>query len=133
MTGVQTCALPIFRQYLNNWIQEEINFYEKNLFLFSGAYPAGLHGRGKGGFKIETELPVTQIACFVRLFIDCGVFKKNNIREIISFLAEHIRSKKRENISAESFRLKYYNIEESTREEVQKVLFQMLEKSAHPL
>jgi hypothetical protein len=64
--------------------------------------------------------------------MDCGIFKKSNIREIISFLAEHIRSKKQENISAESFRLKYYNIEESTRESVRNLLFQMLEKSAHP-
>lgn len=120
------------RQYLNNWIQEEISFYEKSLLLFSGAYPAGIQEGKRGGFKIETELAVTQIACFVRLFMDCGIFKKSNIREIISFLAEHIRSKKQENISAESFRLKYYNIEESTRESVRNLLFQMLKKSTHP-
>ncbi len=121
------------RQYLNNWIQEEIQFNEKSLFLFSGSYPSPLLESKRSNFKIETELPVTQIACFLRLFMDCGIFKKTNVREIINFLSEHMRSKKRENISSESFRLKYYNIEESTREEVRKLLFQMLDKSAHPL
>ncbi len=121
------------RQFLSNWIQEEIQFYEKSLLLFSDSYPAPVFVRKQSNFKIETELPVTQIAYFIRLFMDCGIFKKTNVREIINFLSEHMRSKKRENISSESFRLKYYNIEESTREEVRKLLFQMLDKSAHPL
>ena len=120
------------RQFLSNWIQEEIQFYEKSLLLFSGSYPAPVFEGKESNFKIETELPVTQIACFVRLFMDCGIFRKTNIREVINFLADHMRSKKRENISAESFRLKYYNIEESTREEVRMLLLLMLEKSAHP-
>jgi hypothetical protein len=102
---------------------------KKSLLVFSNNYPAGIPGITGTGFKIETGLSVTQIACFVRLFMDCGVFKNTNVREILTFLAEHIRSKRQENISAESLRLKYYNIEESTRGEVRKVLSQMLEKN----
>lgn len=93
----------------------------------------GIPGITDTGFKIETGLSVTQIACFVQLFMDCGVFKNTNVRELITFLAEHIRFKRQENLSAESLRLKYYKIEESTRGEVRKVLSQMLDKSDHPL
>jgi hypothetical protein len=121
------------KHFLNNWLCEETRYYEKSLLIFSSNYPVGVPGIIDPGFKIETDLSVTQIACFVRLFMDCGVFKNTNVREILTFLAEHIRSKRQENISAESLRLKYYNIEESTRGEVRKVLSQMLDKSDRPL
>ncbi len=120
--------------FLCNFILEEVRFYEKNLFLFSGfEYPIGMHGFTNTGFKIETELSVSQIACLIRLFVECEVVKTKNIRELINFLAINTHSKKRENISAESLRLKYYNIEESTREEVRKVLFRLLKKSSIPM
>ncbi len=115
--------------FLGNWVQEEIRFYEKSLLLFSGfGYSTGIPGVTYTGYKIETELSVTQIACMVRLFTECGIIKNNNVRELLNFLAEHTRSKKRESISAESLRLKYYNIEESTRGEVRKIIFQFLKK-----
>lgn len=131
------CAFIDWHQPLSlilcNWIGEEILFYERGLLLYSGAYPAGIQNLVNAGYKIETELSVNQLACFVRLFTECEVLKNTNVRELLNFLAEHIRSKKRENISAESLRLKYYNIEESTREEVRKVLFRLLKKSSIPM
>jgi len=131
------CAFNDWHQsmslFLCNWIREEILFYEKGLLLFSGVYPGGMQSIANTGYKIETELSVNQLACFVRLFMECEIFKNTNIRELLNFLAEHTRSKKRENISAESLRLKYYNIEESTREEVRKVLFRLLKKSSIPM
>lgn len=131
------CAFNDWHQsmslFLSNWIREEILFYEKGLLLFSGVYPAGIQSVAHTGYKIETELSVNQLACFVRLFTECEILKNTNVRELLNFLAEHIRSKKRENISAESLRLKYYNIEESTREEVRKVLFRLLKKSSIPM
>ena len=119
--------------FLCNWIREEILFYEKGLLLFSSVYPAGTQSVINTGYKIETELSVNQLSCFVRLFMECEIIKNTNVRELLNFLAEHIRSKKRENISAESLRLKYYNIEESTREEVRKILFRLLKKSNIPM
>ena len=135
--GKPDCAFNDWHQsmslFLCNWIREEILFYEKGLLLFSGVYPAGMQSVAHTGYKIETELSVNQLACFVRLFTECEIVKNTNVRELLNFLAEHIRSKKRENISAESLRLKYYNIEESTREEVRKVLFRLLKKSSIPM
>lgn len=119
--------------FLNNWTQEEIRFYEKTLLLFSGVYLGTIPGIANTGFKIETDLSVSQIACVVRILMECDIFRNDNVREILNFLAEHIRSKKQENISAESLRLKYYNIEESTREQVRKILFRLLEKSNLPM
>lgn len=119
--------------FLSNCILEEIHFYEKALFLFSGFdYPVRMQGIANTGYKIETELSVGQIACLVRLFVDCQVVKTKNIRELLNFLSVYTQSKKRENISAESLRLKYYNIEEGTREEVHKILFRLLKRSSQP-
>ena len=120
--------------FLSNCILEEIRYYERTLLLFSGfEYPTGMRGFANTGYKIETELSVSQIACLARLFVDCQVVKTKNIRELLNFLSVYTQSKKRENISAESMRLKYYNIEEGTREEIHKILLKLLKKSSQPL
>ncbi len=118
--------IPV-NQFLNNWIQEEIRYYEKGLLLFSGNYPM-VYGHAPVKFKFEIDLSVSQIACCVRLLMECKVLKNSNIREVLNFLAEHAQSKRKENISAESLRLKYYNVEETTREEVRKVIFRLLKR-----
>ncbi|NEW84321.1 MAG: hypothetical protein GZ094_18410 [Mariniphaga sp.] len=121
-------------QFLSNAVREEIQFYEKNLRLFSGTgYPAELSDFHNATFKFETEMSVTQIACLSRLFMDSEVIKNANIRELLNFLAKHIRSKRQDNISAESLRMKYYNIEEGTREEVQKIIKRLLTNISHPM
>ena len=121
-------------QFLSNVIREEIQFYEKSLSLFSEfGYPAEMSYIHNTIFKFETEMSVTQIACLARLFMESEVIKNNNIRELLNFLAKHIRSKKQDNISAESLRMKYYNIEETTREEVHKIISRLLTNISHPM
>ena len=121
-------------QFLSNIIREEIQFYEKNLSLFSGAgYPTEMSDIHNPVFKFETEMSVTQIACLARLLMESEVIKNANIRELLNFLAKHIRSKRQDNISAESLRMKYYNIEEGTREEVHKIITRLLTNISRPM
>ncbi len=121
-------------QFLSHWVGEEIRFYEESLLLFSGsAYPIEIAGSQGDGFKLETDMSVTQIACMTRLLMECGVVKNNNIRELLNFVAKHTRSKKQVNISAESLRMKYYNIEEATRNEVIKIISGLLKHGSQPM
>ena len=121
-------------QFLSNAISEEIQFYEKSHSLFSEAgYPAEMSYIRNNIFKFETEMSVAQIACLARLFMESEVIKNSNIRELLNFLAKHIRSKKQDNISAESLRMKYYNIEDTTWEGVHKIISRLLTSISHPM
>ncbi|MGV8095012.1 MAG: hypothetical protein AB2L24_24425 [Mangrovibacterium sp.] len=119
--------------FLCKWIEVEILFHEKSLQLFSDPfYPSGFPGI-PGGFKLEVDLSVAQMSCLLRLLKECSIIKSGKIMELFGFLALHFRSKKQENISAESVRGNFYNITESTREEVRKVILRLLKKVSSPL
>ena len=112
------------REFVNDWILEETTFLEKKLVLLGN--PAGDQRLVNQGFKVVTELSVAQIACFVRLLVESGVIKNKNRAELITFYAVYTQSKKQENISPESFRTRFYNIEESARQEIRGTIIQLL-------
>ncbi len=119
--------------YLHKWLSEEISFHEKSLLLHSGVpYGTALPASGNGA-KLELNLSVQQIACFMRLFVENGIIKNGGARDLSVFISEHFRSRRQENISAESLRVKYYNIEESARMEVKKTILDMLQQASSPM
>ncbi|MDD4190746.1 MAG: hypothetical protein PHI28_05430 [Mangrovibacterium sp.] len=121
-------------QYISKWIDAEILFYEKDLRLLTGAsFPPNPPVVSPCPEKMEVNLSVAQMACLLWLFKECGVTGNSGIYKLFNFVTEHFRSKKQENISAESFKGKYYNIEESTRKEVRQVIMRMLEKVSSPI
>jgi len=119
--------------YLHKWLNEEISFHEKSLMLSSAmSYATGISTAGNG-FKFELNLSVQQIACLIRLFTDCGVIKNGGKRDLSVFIAEHFCSKKQENISPESLRVKSYSFDEATREKVRLLILTMLERVSSPM
>jgi len=126
----QTESLSLF---LCKWIEAEILFHEKSLQLFSDPfYPSRFPGI-PGGSKLDVDLSVAQMSCLLRLLKECAIIKSGKIMELFGFLALHFRSKKQENISAESVRQQFYHVTESTREEVRKVILRLLKKVSSPL
>jgi hypothetical protein len=119
--------------FLHKWISEEVAFHEKSLILNSGVpYGNGFPFAGNGT-KFELNLSVQQIACLIWLFIECGVIKNGGKRDLSTFIAEHFCSKKQENISPESLRVKSYSFDESTREKVRLLILTMLKRVSSPM
>lgn len=112
---------PSLKEMVGTWILEEIRFLE-------GA--AGLtvvpHLReteySKKDFKIEFDMSVSQFAFFIKSFVEIGIVQNKNLSELIRFLARFVKTKRSENISYESFRMKYYNVESSTKDVVKNTL-----------
>ena len=73
-------------------------------------------------FKFEFDMSVSQFAYFIRTFIEAGVIQNKNISELIRFLARFVKTKRSENIAYESFRMKYYNVEGTTKNSVKNIL-----------
>ena len=63
-------------------------------------------------------MSISQFAYFIRTFIEAGVIQNKNISELIRFLVRFVKTKRSENIAYESFRMKYYNVESSTKNSV---------------
>ncbi len=119
--------------FLGNWIKAEILFLEKSLQLFSNPfYPPGFQGT-PSGYKVHLDLSVAQMACLLRLLVECNIVKSDSAMELFNFLAQHFQSKKQENISAESVRVQFYHVTESTREEIHKVVLRLLKKASLPI
>jgi hypothetical protein len=112
-------------EFVSDWLTEEIGYLEKKLKLLC-------HGdterRSDHNFKIITDMSVSQIACLTHLLVVSGVINNPNQRELIEFVASHTQSKRRESITFDSLRSKYYNISESTRQDIKELVIKLLNK-----
>lgn len=116
------------KEQLTNWILEEMAFIEKKHQLtlkFPNANIDEINSR----FKLITNLSVSQVAYFIRILVETGVIQNKNPRELIYFFASHIKTKKTENISPESFRNKYYGTEESAKEVVREMIIKLMNET----
>jgi len=112
------------KDFLIVWILEEISYLEKKLQL--AGVPSTMHQVMEQNFKLATELSVPQFACLIRLLVESGVITNKNKTDIIRFYAMFTKSKRKENITYQSFRSKFYNIDESSKEEIKSLIIQLL-------
>lgn len=110
---------PSLQQMIGDWLNEEIQFLER-----TGDTTATLLDKEavKKDFKLEFDMSVSQFAFFIKSFIETGVIQNKNVSELIRFLARFVKTKRSENISYDSFRMKYYNVEGGTKDVVKNTL-----------
>lgn len=100
------------KDQIANWIGEELNFQR------SHQLPIDFHEGDdlvQPNTKVHLDLSVAQTACLIRAFIEGGIIQNKNLSKLIRLLVSIIKSKRSEIVSAESFRMRYYNIEDSVR------------------
>jgi hypothetical protein len=120
---------PSIQGQVSTWLEEEIHYTERKrqltLMMPPGNYPDAL----SQDFKIKTILSVSQLAFYIRLLIEAGVITNKNQVELIRFFSKHFSSLKNENVSSESLRRKYYNIEQTTITSIQEILHRLIDHS----
>ena len=111
------------KETLSNWVYEELQFMNS---ICQRTMPTVATGSNKGvsqnNFKIDFDMSVSQFACFTRTLVGAGIIQNKNVSELIRFLANCVKTKRSENISHESFRMRYYNIESNTKDAVRNLL-----------
>ena len=114
------------KEQIATWIAEELNYRERNHQLPLGftegdtLVPANV--------KIQLDLSVAQLACLIKAFVDEGIIQNRNLSQLIRLIVSVIKTKRSEVVSAESFRLRYYNIEDNIRLTVAKKLRSLSDK-----
>lgn len=107
------------------WIDEEISFLEKRHQLTLNMPMNKVEGL-TNNFKLSTSLSVAQLAYFIRILLEEKILINRNQREVLKFIAQYTRTKKAENVSAESLRTRYYNVDTSTKEAVKEITIRLL-------
>jgi len=109
---------------LLQWIHEEMAFLEKRHQLTLNL-PIN-KAEELSDFKLNTSLSVAQLAYLTRILLEEKILLNSNQREVLKFLARFVRTKKAENVSAESLRTRYYNVDTSTKEAVKDSIIRLL-------
>jgi hypothetical protein len=117
---------PSIKDQLATWLTEEINYLEKKKQLTLMLPPSEPLDETES-FKVGTICSVSQLACI--LLKETGLITNKNQTELIAFFSKHYSSIRNENISSDSLRVKYYNIEKATLNAVQLLLERMIEHS----
>ncbi|MEZ4945127.1 MAG: hypothetical protein R2804_06340 [Cyclobacteriaceae bacterium] len=104
------------KETLAAWIYEELEFMNRKyqMTIVPGSTKDGL----RNDFKIDFDMSVSQVACFIKTLVETGIIRNKNVSELIRFLASCVKTKRSENVSHESFRMKYYNVESNTKDAV---------------
>ena len=76
--------------------------------------------------KVETDMSVAQLAYFCRIMYDLQYFQNKNQTEMLKVAANNFTTANAQEISLKSLKAKYYNIDQSTRQNVRKRLQEML-------
>jgi hypothetical protein len=116
---------PPVKEYISNWINEEINFIERKMVHLRHEDPPFDEYLESGKtVKLLTNMSVASLACLMRALVELGIIRNGNVTELSMIISRCFVSKRSENLSARSFRMRYYDIEDATKDSVIELLKQ---------
>ena len=116
---------PSAKDQLVDWMYLEMAFLEKKHQL-NYISPPMVPAAAKSNSHITTTISVKQLALLIRLFYDCGVIKIENQTELLNRAGANIKTVRKENVSPQNLRARYYNIDENTKTIVKDLLIRMV-------
>jgi hypothetical protein len=117
-------ALPSLKEQVLEWIHEEILHLERTQQLTDRATS---NLTLAPDFKLKTEASVSQLAYLLRVFIETHFLQNKNTSDLMRFFTKFFQSKRLDNISYESFRVRYYNPEDGAKKGVRGILLKMVD------
>lgn len=118
-------TMRTLKEQISDWVNEEIIYLERIHRLNTKHSKAD--STMDEGFKVRTEMPVAQLAYLLRIFVEMKIIQNQNVSELIRFFSRFFLSKRMESISYESFRVRYYNTEDSTKRNIRNMLLSMVD------
>ncbi|HTF20971.1 MAG TPA: hypothetical protein VK658_23010 [Chryseolinea sp.] len=113
------------RSKLNDYLAEEVEHQNRIQQLAFASYSASEESVFRL-FRIKLELSVAQFAYLVKVLIEIKIIQNKNVAELIRFLSRFFTTKRSEKITHESFRVRFYNVEHSTKESLKTVLMSIV-------
>ena len=117
--------LPSIKNQLISWVEEEITYFNKKLQLTSTSQSVNLFSDIEK-VKLQSGLTVNQLAFFFKLQAEVGIISHKIQRDIFRHIAENYQTSKVSEISVESIKNKFYNIENPTIEVIKDKIIELL-------
>jgi hypothetical protein len=111
---------PSLAVMLKAWLQEEIGLLENKR---PARLPVPTDPAVK---KVELGIPVTYLACLIRVFQEEGIFAGQNLSELFRLAAGSLRTRRQPVISAGSLSKEFYGTSQVTAAKVQGLLQRMI-------
>ncbi len=115
---------PNVKEFIGGWIIEEISYLERKTARLDEQpqQPLGEYFDNGMPMKILLNTSVARLACITRALVERGIIQNSNVSDLSLLLSKLVITRRSENVSARAFRLRYYDIEDSTRSAVAKTL-----------
>lgn len=116
--------IPPIKDQLISWVEEEIEYLsrKKSLGMFNSSNTHNTEAK----VKIQTSLSVAQLSYFIKLLIKVKIITHKNNSEVFRFFANNFNTKATSNISAESIRTKFHNVEEGAKKVIHSFIIELL-------
>jgi len=115
--------IPPIKDQLISWVEEEIEYLskKKNLSMYNSPNTNSRLAK----VKIQTNLSVAHFSYLNKLFMQANVLSHDNNNEFFRFITDNYKTKTIENISPDSFKSKYHNVEANTVIAVRQILLKL--------
>ena len=117
-------SLPAIKEQIISWIEEEIEYLTKKIKLEANQFTSLSNNEEK--IRFLTNLSVAQLSYFFGLLIETGIIKHKNQTDIFRFIADNFKTNNTDKISADSVKVKYYNVESSTKNALREKIIELL-------
>jgi hypothetical protein len=116
--------LPSLKEQIISWIEEEIEYLTKKMKLEANQFTNITSNEER--VKLLTGLSVAQLSCFFGLLMETGIIKHKNQTDVFRFISENFKTNNTEKISVDSIKVKYYNVENSTKKALREKIIELL-------
>ncbi|WP_348825520.1 hypothetical protein [Flavobacterium aestuarii] len=116
--------LPSLKEQIISWIEEEIEYLNRKIKLEVKHFPNISSNEEKT--KLLTGLSVSQLSCFFGLLMETGIIKHKNQTDVFRFISENFKTANTERISVDSIKVKYYNVENTTKNVLREKIIELL-------
>lgn len=109
---------PSVKEFIGSWLVEEIAYLERKAAKYDEPQPSGDYVGSSVPMKVYLDTSVARLACITRALVERGIIQNSNVSDLSQLLSRFVITRRSENVSARAFRLRYYDIEDATRNSV---------------
>ena len=117
-------CLPPLKVQLTSWIEEEIDYLTKKIKLETNNIVEV--NKNAQLVKLQTNLSVAQLVYYFSLMQETGIINHKNQMDIFRFISDNFKTKNVNDISVDSLKVKFYNVETNTKQAVREKIIELL-------
>lgn len=118
---------PSAKECIGGWLMEEIAHLERttNRYATEPESKGDFFGNGMP-MKLMLNASVARLACITRALVEKGIIQNTSVSDLSQLLSKFVVTRRSENVSPQAIRLRYYDIEDATRDSVIQILKELI-------